>query len=201
MIYRNKRNGGDLYKHLRCKCKRRKRYGSYAKRGKIVDSVSIDERPGDWEVDLVEGKRSSKHALLTLTERLARYTLVTKVESKHATNITEAMIRLLSNSGLEVESVTSDNGREFAGHEAVSDALGIDFYFAHPYSPWERGGNENTNGLLRQYAPKKTDFSKLTDADIENAMDRLNNRPRKCLGMRTPNQVLFGIDPVVALAS
>lgn len=210
MIYRNKRNGGDLHNHLRCKCKRRKRYGSYTKRGKIMNSVSIDERPdvinergrfGDWEADLVEGDRSSKHALLTLTERVARYTLVAKVKSKHASQVTEAMIKLFSNSGLDVKSVTSDNGREFAGHEVVSDTLGIDFYFAHPYSPWERGANENTNGLLRQYAPKKTDFSKLTNKDIKRAMERLNNRPRKCLGMKTPNQVLFGIDPVVALAS
>jgi len=200
----------QMNKHLRCKRKRRKRYGSYTKRGKIVNSVSIDERAdvinergrlGDWEADLVEGNRSSKHALLTLTERVARYTLVAKVKSKHASQITEAMIKLFSNSGLSVKSVTSDNGREFAGHEVVSDTLGIDFYFAHPYSPWERGANENTNGLLRQYAPKKTDFSKLTDKDINKAMDRLNNRPRKCLGMKTPNQVLFGIDPVVALAS
>lgn len=100
-----------------------------------------------------------------------------------------------------MESITSDNGREFAGHELVADTLDINFYFAHPYSPWERGANENTNGLLRQYAPKRSDFSQLTDEDIENAMDKLNNRPRKCLGMKTPNQVLFGLDPIVALAS
>lgn len=210
MIYRNKRNGGDLFRHLRCKCKRRKRYASYTKRGKIVNSVSIDERPdvvderarfGDWEADLVEGNRSSKHALLTLTERVARYTLVAKVESKHSAHIAETMINLLSTSGLAVETVTSDNGREFADHESVSDALGIDFYFAHPYSPWERGGNENTNGLLRQYAPKKSDMSQLSEDDIDQAMQRLNNRPRKCLGMKTPNQVLFGLDPTVALTT
>jgi len=135
------------------------------------------------------------------TERVARYTLVAKVESKRASEISEAMIRLLSNSGLTVKSITSDNGKEFAGHEVVSDALDIDFYFAHPYSPWERGGNENTNGLLRQYAPKKSDFRQLSEQDIEHAMDRLNNRPRKCLGMKTPNQVLFGLDPTVALAT
>lgn len=209
-VYRNKRCGGDLYKHLRCQCKRRKRYGSYTKRGKIRNSVSIDERPdvvedrqrfGDWEADLVEGKRSSKHALLTLTERLGRYTLMAIVESKHAAEISKAMINLFSQCGLPVKTITSDNGREFAGHEEVSDALDVEFYFAHPYSPWERGGNENMNGLIRQYAPKKSDFSKLTNDDVQLAMDRLNNRPRKCLGMKTPNQVMFGIDPTVALVS
>jgi len=209
-VYRNKRNGGDLYKHLRCLCKRRKRYGSYTKRGKIRDSVSIDERPtvvderkrfGDWEVDLVEGNRSSKRALLTITERLGRYTLMALVKSKHAAQITKAMIKLLSDSGLAVKTITSDNGSEFAGHEEVADALDIEFYFAHPYSPWERGANENTNGLIRQYAPKKSDFSKLTNKRVQLAMDRLNNRPRKCLGMKTPNQVMFGIDPIVALTS
>ena len=92
-------------------------------------------------------------------------------------------------------------GKEFAFHERIAKALNAKFYFAHPYSSWERGLNENTNGLIRQYLPKKTDFKKVTQKQIDNVMEKLNNRPRKCLGFKTPNQVFFGINPTVALQS
>lgn len=98
-----------------------------------------------------------------------------------------------------VHTITSDNGKEFARHEEISKSLNARFYFAHPYASWERGLNENTNGLIRQYFPKGHDFSKITQEEIENVMDKLNNRPRKCLGMKIPNQVMFGVNPVVAL--
>jgi len=97
--------------------------------------------------------------------------------------------------------LTSDNGKEFARHQEISKALRADFYFAHPYSSWERGLNENTNGLIRQYFPKKHDFTTITEKDISMVMSKLNNRPRKCLGFKTPNQVFFGINPYVALAT
>ncbi len=92
---------------------------------------------------------------------------------------------------LTVKTITSDNGREFAHHQRIAQQLGADFYFAHPYSSWERGVNENTNGLVRQYFPKKSDFSKITDKQINKVVERLNNRPRKTLGYKTPNEVFF----------
>jgi IS30 family transposase len=101
----------------------------------------------------------------------------------------------------KVHTITADNGKEFSGHEDIAHVLEAEFYFAHPYSPWERGTNENANGLVRQYFPKGRDFSTITQEELDHAMDRLNNRPRKCLGMLTPNQVLYGIKPDVALAS
>ena len=97
--------------------------------------------------------------------------------------------------------MTSDNGKEFAQHETIADRLKARFYFAHPYASWERGLNENTNGLIRQYFPKRHDFTTITQDQIDRVMDKLNNRPRKCLGMKTSKQVFFGINPPVALVS
>lgn len=97
--------------------------------------------------------------------------------------------------------LTADNGREFAQHEKIAKQLKADFYFAHPFSSWERGLNGNTNGLIRQYFPKKHDFTTITQKQIDRVMDKLNNRPRKCLGMKTPNEVFFGIKPSIALAT
>jgi len=110
-------------------------------------------------------------------------------------------VRLLRSLPGRVHTLTSDNGREFAGIRSIARALGARFYFAHPYSSWERGSNENGNGLIRQYFPKRTDFTTVTRSDFYAVMDKLNNRPRKCLGMKTPNQAFFGIKPTVALAS
>ena len=111
------------------------------------------------------------------------------------------MMELLGPLADRVHTLTADNGREFAHHEAIAQSLSAEFFFAHPYASWERGLNENTNGLVRQYFPKKQDFSTITEAEVRMVMDKLNNRPRKCLGMKTPNQVFFGINPPVALAS
>ncbi len=97
--------------------------------------------------------------------------------------------------------MTSDNGKEFAQHETIADRLKARFYFAHPYASWERGLNENTNALIRQYFPKRHDFTTITQDQIDRLMDKLNNRPRKCLDMKTPNQVFFDINPPVALVS
>ncbi len=91
--------------------------------------------------------------------------------------------------------------KEFADHKTIADKLNAKFYFAHPYASWERGLNENTNGLIRQYFPKKRDFKTITRVEINRAMDKLNNRPRKCLGIKTPNQVFLGINPSAAVAS
>jgi len=206
-IYRDKISGGDLHTHLRCKKQRRKRYGSYDRRGKLINQVSIEERPavvdarsreGDWELDTIIGK-NHKQALVSMNERVHRLIYLYKVETKDAESVAEAITRTLREKGLPVLTLTADNGREFAQHEGIAKDLNADFYFAHPYSSWERGANENGNGLVRQYFPKGSDFSKITDDDLRRVERKLNNRPRKCLEMRTPNQVAFGITPSVAL--
>lgn len=199
-ILADKTSGGDLYKHLRCQKQRKKRYGSRDRRGQLPDRKSIEERPviveqrsrvGDWELDTIIGQRH-KQALVSLTERKARMTLMAKVEKKTADQVAKTIIRLLQPFKDKVHTLTSDNGREFAGHKDIAKALDADFYFARPYASWERGSNENMNGLIRQYFPKHRDLSAATEEDIQTAMERLNNRPRKCLGYRTPNEVFFG---------
>lgn len=208
-IYKNKLNGGSLHQHLRCKKKRKKRYGVYSRRGQIPHQVSIDERAdivetrsrfGDWELDTVIGK-NHKQALVTVVERKSRLTLTKKVPRKTAANVTETIIELLTPFKNWTHTLTADNGREFAGHIKVAKSLKTKFYFAHPFSSWERGLNENTNGLIRQYFPKKHDFRTITQKQVDNVMDKLNNRPRKCLGFKTPNEVFFGIKLNVALAT
>lgn len=196
LVYADKRAGGDLHTHLRCQKKRRKRYGHYDRRGKIPAQISIEQRPavvaerarlGDWEVDLMIGKGHSG-ALVTLTERKSRFTLIRRVASKAAEHVTRAVLDLLSGV-THRETITADNGREFAAHQTIAAGLNIDFYFAHPYASWERGTNENTNGLIRQYLPKSRDLSTLTTQEELFIMDRLNLRPRKTCpeqGQRVP---------------
>lgn len=208
-IYEDKTEGGELYRHLRCQRQRRKRYGSYNTRGLIPGRISIDKRPaivdsrqrlGDWELDTIIGK-GHKQAIVSLTERKSKLTLIAKVTHKTAVLVGQAIVRLLEPLQTCVHTLTSDNGKEFAQHESIADALNADFYFAHPYASWERGLNENTNGLIRQYFPKSYDFTKITDNAIQQVMDKLNNRPRKTLGFKTPNQIFFGVNPPVALAT
>ena len=191
-IYRDKRSGGTLWKHLRCRKKRRKRYGSYEKRGQIPNRTSIDERPqvvedrsrlGDWEADTIIGK-GRKGAIVTLVDRKSRYLRMGLVSKRTKEAVKEMIISLLAD--FPVHTITCDNGKEFAGHEDIAKALRASIYFAHPYSSWERGTNENTNGLIRQYIPKNTNFSTLEKADIFFAENRLNTRPRKCLSFNSP---------------
>jgi IS30 family transposase len=198
-IYQDKRENGALWKHLRCQKKRRKRYGSYEKRGQIPERVWIDERPlmveqrdrlGDWEADTIISKGKQK-AIVTLTERKTRMTLLKKVEDRTAETIKQAMIDLLCPFADQTLTITCDNGKEFSEHTAIAEALDAKVYFAHPQAAWERGSNENANGLVRQYFPKGTNFSNLTEQDIERVMLRLNHRPRKCLGFSSPNMVFF----------
>lgn len=206
-VYWDKGCGGDLHTHLRCKKQRRKRYGTYDRRGKLTNQVSIDDRPaiveqrtrqGDWELDTIIGKNHNQ-AIVTITERVLRLTYLYKVETKDAKSVERAIIKTLRSKDLPVLTLTADNGREFGNHENIAKALDADFYFAHPYSSWERGANENSNGLVRQYFPKGTDFTEITNKDLRRVERRLNNRPRKCLEMETPNQVAFGQHPTVAL--
>lgn len=198
-VYADKRAGGLLWKQLRCQKQRKKRYGKTDRRGIIPNRQSIEQRPaivetrsriGDWEADTIIGK-NHRQAIISLVERKTGFTLIRKVERKTAQAVSDAMTNLLKPHRARVHTITSDNGREFAGHEAVSKQLQADFYFAHPYASWERGTNENTNGLIRQYFPKNRDFTTITQQEIDIAMHRLNNRPRKRLGFLTPSQVFF----------
>jgi IS30 family transposase len=208
-ILMDKQAGGDLHCHLRCQKKRRKRYGSYDRRGRLKNRISIDERPvivdtrqrlGDWEVDTIIGK-GHHQAIVSLTERKARLALLRKVERKTSQAVADAVIELLKTLPAQIHTITADNGKEFADHERIARDLCTNIYFAHPYSSWERATNENMNGLIRQYFPKKHNFATITENEMEFVMERLNNRPRKCLGFRTPNQVFFNRSPVVALGS
>jgi len=196
-VLQDKYGGGDLCRHLRCQKQRRKRYGSYNRRGQIIGRVSIDDRPvivekhsriGDWELVTIIGKKHQQ-AIVSLTERKPRFTLIQKVERKTAAFVSRAIIKLLTPFSDKVITLTSDYGKEFADHQAIAEKLNAKFYFAHPYASWERGLNENTNGLIRQYFPKGSDFTNITHKEIKQVMHKLNNRPRKCLGIKTPNQV------------
>ena len=198
-IARDKREGGDLYTHLRQAGKRRKKYGSKDTRGQLCNRVSIEQRPdivaeksriGDWEIDTVIGQ-NHKGALVTLVERKSKFTLIAKVESKHAEGVTTATVNLLQPYQDKVFTITADNGKEFAGHETIAGKLDTKVFFAHPYSSWERGVNENTNGLIRQYFPKGSSFDGITEQDIDNVMYLLNHRPRKTLNYQTPHAVFF----------
>jgi len=180
--------------------KRRKPYGKPSKRGQIPNRVSIDERPeivdgrsrlGDWEGDTVVGNGRSGY-VVTNVDRASRYTVARKVERATSASVAaalhDAMRRL---PGDRRQTQTFDNGREFAGHEKIARLLRMDVYFAHPYSSWERGTNENTNGLLRQYLPKSQPFTQLTGWQLESYIRQLNNRPRKCLNYLTPAEVFW----------
>lgn len=197
-VWHDKKQGGDLYKHLRNQGKTyRKRGASKDKRGQIVGRVGIENRPpevadkqrfGDLEIDLVIGK-NHKGALLTINDRATGMLQMKKIESKDAEIVKNATIELLNNWKPYIQTITSDNGKEFAKHQSIATSLEIDYYFANPYCSWERGANENLNGLVRQYFAKGSDFSLITDKQVEKAVQKLNNRPRKRHQFQTPNEV------------
>lgn len=202
-IYADHQRGGELKSHLRGQKVYRKRYRSGdQRRGAIKNRVSIDERPeivtlktrrGDWEGDTIIGK-NQQGVVVTLVDRFSRFTLAKSVGTKHAQGVTAAINALLTPHIATCHTLTFDNGKEFAGHEAMSAHLQAAVYFAHPYHSWERGLNENTNGLLRQYFPKKTNLRNITDEELQRAIDQLNHRPRKCLGYKTPFEVFYNLD-------
>jgi transposase, IS30 family len=198
-IYADKRRGGTLHRHLRSQKKQRKRYGGCIRRGQIPNRTSIDKRPkivankgrfGDWEADSIIGARH-KGGILSAVERKSKLTRLRKLQSKAAAEMRYTGVVLLGPLAAKVHTITLDNGKEFCEHEEIARQLQARIYFAHPYASWERGLNENTNGLVRQYFPKKHDFSKITDEELQRVEDLLNNRPRKTLGYRTPNEVFF----------
>lgn len=198
-IYSDKQSGGIFHLALRCQKSRRKRYGVHERRGSIPNQISIDRRPavvatrerfGDWEADLMIGA-GHKQALVTINERRSRYALIAHIERKESATVADSIISLLTPFKEAVHTITTDNGKEFANHERVAKSLGGDYFFAHPYASWERGANENMNGLIRQFFPKKFDFRSITPQNIATAMNKLNHRPRKCLGFKTPHEVFM----------
>ena len=207
-IWADKASGGQLYKYLRRKAKK---YTSRCKkkqagRGFIKNRIGIEERPsvvdersrvGDWEIDLVIGK-GHRGALLTIVERATSFTVTKRIFDKSARTVTDATIELLTPFKDCVLTITADNGKEFAYHQEVSNGLGCDYYFADPYCSWQRGLNENTNGLLRQYWPKCTDFTLVSDEDVIINLIALNNRPRKKLFFKTPFQMMAEHSPALA---
>lgn len=201
-VYADKAQGGDLASYLRCQKARRKRYGSgNERRGQLKDRVCIEQRPaivqarqriGDWEGDTVIG-RGNTGVLVTLVERCSRYTLVRHLPNREAAPVSAAILEMLRPHKAQCLTLTFDNGKEFADHVFFGNCLDADVFFAHPYHSWERGTNENTNGLLRQFFPKAMSFLNLSGIDVEDATYRLNHRPRKCLGYRTPHEVFFDL--------
>ena len=199
-IYSNKKNGGKLYTYLRHKNKKYHcRSNNYMARGIIIDRVMIDKRPkvvekknriGDLEIDTVVGK-DHKGFLVTVVDRKSKFVLIKNVPTKEAQVVTDALIEMIQPIKAITHTITSDNGKEFAYHKQVSAALNTDFYFANPYHSWERGLNEHTNGLIRQYLPKKSEFLHVSKEEIIMIQDRLNHRPRKVLSYKTPYEVFF----------
>ena len=208
-IWSDKKSGGHLFQHLR---RKGKAYQSRSKdkqagRGFIKNRISIDERPhvvddksrmGDWEIDLVIGKGHSG-ALVTVVERKTSFTVSTRVDDKSAKTVTAATIALLAPFKGAVLTITADNGKEFAYHEKMTESLKCDVYFADPYCSWQRGLNENTNGLLRQYWPKSTDFKKVSQSAVQDVIVNLNDRPRKKLNYKTPAKLMA--EHMVAIAA
>ena len=194
-IENDKIQGGDLHTHLRCKKKNRKRYGGTRSHCNIRNRVSIEERSqvvddrtrfGDIEVDTVIGRQGGK-VLVTLVERKSKLSLIGLSINKTAEAVKEVIICLLSSLSSSIHTLTYDNGPEFAEHEAIDKALETQEYFAQPYASWQGGSSENTNGLIRQYLPKKMSFDEVSEKTIQWIMDRLNDRPRKALHGKTPN--------------
>ena len=193
-IRRDRSEGGSLYLDLRINGKRRYRRRAGNRRSKIPNRVCIEDRPavvadrkryGDWEADLIEGAKGTGY-LLSLYERKSRTGLLRKLSVKSKESTTQAIIGSLQ--GYRVKTITYDNGLEFAGHEIVSDKLQAKGYFCKPYHSWEKGGVENYNGLVRQYFPKGSDFSLLTDTQIKEVELEINERPRKILSGKSPSE-------------
>lgn len=197
-VWKDKLNGGSLYKELRHHGKKyNKRRSGNAGRGCIPGRVDISERPqvveeknrvGDWEIDTIIGKEH-KGAIVSMVDRHSKLTLLSQVSRKTAQEVEEALTNRLGEVADSVLTLTADNGKEFANHQVIAEKLGATVYFARPYHSWERGLNEHTNGLVRQYLPKNERLDAVTDDTVREIENLLNNRPRKVLQFRTPMEV------------
>jgi len=208
-VRRDQRQGGCLYKHLRQGGKRRrKRTFGPEKRGKLANKPMIDSRPetveqrqevGHWEGDTVMGAACERDCLLTLVERSTGLALVMKLPHRTVRAVNRAALHAIQTSGLPFTTITWDNGTEFHGYRALEHAAGIRCYFAYPHHPWERGSNENFNGLLRQYFPKGKSLARIRQADCNSVVAKLNQRPRKRYGFQSPEQRLQQASEVLHL--
>jgi IS30 family transposase len=201
-IWTDKAAGGDLHRHLRGASKqRRKRYRAYDRRGRLAGKRHIAERPsvvetrntiGHWEIDTVMG-HGSKDCIVSLVERKTGYLVIGKLKDRTKESLNRCVIPFIDAFGYHIETITADNGTEFHGYQDIENATGVPFYFATPHHSWERGTNENTNGLIRQYLPKRTSMSNLTQQQCNAIAQQLNTRPRKRHGYRTPEELFDGI--------
>jgi IS30 family transposase len=197
-VWADKRAGGDLWRHLRQSGKRaRKRYRSRDWRGRLAGKRHISERPpeiesreemGHWEIDTVKGDDQARHSAVTIVERATGFLQIGKLERHRAVDTTECCIELIWRRPDAFVTITADNGTEFHNYRDIETATGVEFYFATPYHSWERGTNENTNGLIRQYLPKGQSMAHITQFDLDAIAAKLNSRPRKRLGYRTPEE-------------
>ena len=189
---------GDLHQHLRqSKKKRRKRYRGADSRGVLANKAHISERPigaenksrlGHFEIDTVHGS-SDQHSIVTLVDRKSKFTVIGKIKNRTTAELNRKVIELIQKQVNQVRTITSDNGTEFHKYKIIEEATDSKFYFANPYHSWERGLNENTNGLIRQYLPKGDSMKHITQKDCDKIALKLNRRPRKCLNMETPEAV------------
>lgn len=199
-IWADKKQGGSLYKYLRGARKNcRKRYRSYDSRGRVSNKRHISERPksvedrkttGHWEIDTVMGK-GSKDCIVTLVERKSGFVQIGKLRNRTKKELNQRTIKLIRKFSSNYQTITADNGTEFHGYKEIEKLTSVAFYFATPYHSWERGTNENTNGLIRQYLPKGTSMAKINQHHCRHIANQLNSRPRKRHGYKTPTQVLF----------
>jgi transposase, IS30 family len=197
-VWHDKAHGGVLWRHMRqSNKKRRKRRGQYDSRGRLAGKRHISERPpevedrlvtGHWEGDTILGDSHGTHSALTMVERVTGYLLIGKLERHCAADAAARTIELIERQRDRFLTITTDNGSEFHSYKAVEDATGVPYYFATPHHSWERGTNENTNGLIRQYLPKRKSMAKVTQAELEVIAAKLNSRPRKRLGFKTPEE-------------
>jgi IS30 family transposase len=195
-IWYDKRKGGRIFEHLRhSRKRRRKRYGSHDSRGVMRGKRALDERPisaqnrsriGHWEIDTVMGK-GGRPCILTMVDRKTGYLIIWKLKSRTTAEVNAALFQIIQTH--RVKSITADNGTEFHQFRIVEEKTGVLFYFAKPYHSWERGSNENANGLIRQYLPKSQSMTKVTQEECEYIAWELNNRPRKRYGYRTPEEI------------
>ena len=210
-IWADKRTGGDLYTHLRHAGKKyNKRSSDKAGRGCIPNRVDIKDRPaivekksrlGDWEGDTIIGA-NHQGAILSMVDRKSKFTLLAKLENKGAEGVVEATKACFERSpDTIVRTITYDNGKEFSAHEQIAKALGAQCYFATPYHSWERGLNEHTNGMVRQYIPKGTDFSTVSPRRVQKIEDAINDRPRKILSYLTPREMSQRVQKVKMVAA
>ena len=197
-VWNDRARGGSLAQHLRgARKRRRKRYGRYDSRGRLAGKRHISTRPsfierrrqvGHWEIDTVMGAGNT-HCIMTLVERATGYLLITKLRSRNAGELARTASQLIQRHPGKFKTITADNGTEFHSYKSIEATTGVKFYFATPYHSWERGTNENTNGLIRQYLPKRTSMAKVTQRDCDRIAMKLNTRPRKRYAFKTPKEI------------